>query len=111
RHVHRWLRRPARPLARRQDASLDFDTRRRIGRSTVPRAMESREGARSARERAAKKGRGKTMTRRLLTSIGLVALIFVLAAPQGMQAADPSRLRTTISTLASERFGGRLTGT
>jgi hypothetical protein len=51
------------------------------------------------------------MTRRLLTSIGLVAFTFVLAAPRDTKAADPSRLRTTISTLASERFGGRLTGT
>src|SRR5207244_1320512 len=30
---------------------------------------------------------------------------------QATKAADPSRLRTNISTLASERFGGRLTGT
>src|SRR4029077_7014814 len=74
-------------------------------------AVESREGARSARERAATKGREKTMTRRVLTSIGLVAFLFVFAAPRGTKAADPSRLRTTISTLASERFGGRLTGT
>jgi hypothetical protein len=50
-------------------------------------------------------------TRRLLTSVGLVAFTCVLAAPRGTKAADPSRLRTNISTLASERFGGRLTGT
>ncbi len=50
------------------------------------------------------------MTRRLLTSTVLVAILFVLAA-QGARAADPARLKTNISTLASERFGGRLTGT
>ncbi len=51
------------------------------------------------------------MTRRLLTSTALVALTLVLAAPLSSQAADPSRLKTYISTLASEKFGGRLTGT
>ena len=48
---------------------------------------------------------------RLLTSTALVAFLFVVAAPQGTKAADPDRLKTNISTLASERFGGRLTGT
>ncbi len=61
-------------------AGLDLDTRRRIGRSIVSGAVESREGARSPRERAAKKGREKAMTRRLLTSTFLVAFLFVLAA-------------------------------
>jgi peptidase M28-like protein/PDZ domain-containing protein/PA domain-containing protein len=51
------------------------------------------------------------MTRRLLTSTALAAFTFVLAAPQGARAADPAKLKTSISTLASERFGGRLTGT
>ena len=51
------------------------------------------------------------MTRRLLTSTALVAFLFVVAAPQRAKAADPVRLKTDISTLASERFGGRLTGT
>ena len=51
------------------------------------------------------------MTRRLRTSTALVAFVLVLAAPQGARAADPARLKTNISTLASERFGGRLTGT
>ena len=51
------------------------------------------------------------MTRRLLTSSALVAFLFVVAAPQGAKAADPARLKTNIATLASERFGGRLTGT
>jgi hypothetical protein len=51
------------------------------------------------------------MTRRLLTSTALVASLFVLAAPHGARAADPARLKTNITTLASERFGGRLTGT
>src|SRR5499427_7077607 len=72
--------------------------------------MESREGARSSGERPAQKGREETMTR-LLTSTALVAFLFVAAAPQGAKAADPARLKTNISTLASERFGGRLTGT
>jgi hypothetical protein len=51
------------------------------------------------------------MTRRLLTSTALAALTSVLAVAQGARAADPARLKTDISTLASERFGGRLTGT
>src|SRR5262245_15801189 len=50
------------------------------------------------------------MTRRLLTPTALAALTFVLALPSA-RAADPARLRTNVSTLASERFGGRLTGT
>src|SRR5262245_41951448 len=51
------------------------------------------------------------MTRRFLTSTTVAALTFVLAATQGSRAADPARLKTNIATLASERFGGRLTGT
>jgi hypothetical protein len=51
------------------------------------------------------------MTGRLLTSTALAAFTFVLAGPHAARAADPARLKTDISTLASERFGGRLTGT
>src|SRR6516162_5540993 len=51
------------------------------------------------------------MTRRLLTTTALAALTLAIAAPQGARAADPARLKTNISTLASERFGGRMTGT
>jgi hypothetical protein len=51
------------------------------------------------------------MTRRLLTSTALVVSTFVLAASPLARAADPARLKRNVSTLASERFGGRLTGT
>jgi hypothetical protein len=51
------------------------------------------------------------MTRRLLTSTAVVTSLLALAAPRAAAAADPARLKTNISTLASERFGGRLTGT
>ena len=40
------------------------------------------------------------------------ALAFVLTiAATGRPAADASKLRTYVQTLASDRFGGRLTGT
>src|SRR5215831_15717577 len=51
------------------------------------------------------------MTRRLLTTTALAAFTVVLAAPLGARPADPARLKTNITTLASERFGGRMTGT
>jgi hypothetical protein len=51
------------------------------------------------------------MTRRLLTSTALVTSLLAFTALQAADAADPARLKTNISTLASERFGGRLTGT
>src|SRR5262245_18401694 len=50
------------------------------------------------------------MTRRLLTPTALAALTFVLALPSA-RAADPARLRTNVSTLASDRLGRRLTDT
>src|SRR5713101_7912027 len=45
------------------------------------------------------------MTRRLFV------LALALAAATAHPAADASKLRTYVQTLASERFGGRLTGT
>ena len=53
------------------------------------------------------------MTRRQLTSRStiLVGLVLVLVSSSGARAADPARLKANVSTLASERFGGRLTGT
>ena len=49
------------------------------------------------------------MTRRHLIPAALAALTFVCAA-RGADAADPSKLRANIAALASERFGGRQTG-
>ena len=53
----RRLRRPAGPVAGRQDARVDVEPRRRIRRPAVPRAVESREGARGAEARAADESR------------------------------------------------------
>ena len=57
----RRLRRPAGAVARRQDARVDVEPRRRLGRAAVPRAVEPREGARGAEERAAAESRQEIM--------------------------------------------------
>ena len=67
RHLLRRLRRPAGAVARRQDARVDVEPRRRIGRPAVPGAVEPREGARGAQERAAAESRARNHERRRTT--------------------------------------------
>ena len=87
-------------------AGVDLVARRRIGRPAVPRAVESREGARGHRAGAAQDVRDQAMKHRPLL------LAFALsAAAASHPSADATKLRTYVQTLASERFGGRMTGT
>src|SRR5205823_6500884 len=88
-----------RALSGRPAARVDVHARRRIGRPDFPRAVEPRKGARGARERALQEGQQMRKA---------IVLAFLLTATVH---ADVAELRRYVTTLASQRFGGRQTGT
>src|ERR1051326_2174517 len=103
RDVHRWLRRAAGAVSRRYRARVDIDAGRRLGGATLPGAVESSESARRAGQRSTQES-GKAMKKMLLAA-AMTTLVCVTTT------ADVGELRRFVTTLASERFGGRLTGT
>src|SRR5262249_42461110 len=84
---------------------MDVEPRRRhrFGRATVSGAVEPRQGTRGPRQRATEES-GQEMKKYVLAT----ATAFVLCTTAG---ADVGQLQRYVTTLASEQFGGRLTGT
>src|SRR5690606_19758145 len=133
RDLHAGVRRPARADTRRQDAGLDVEPRRWVGRADLLRGVEPREGARgaragaaTARERAMKNGipagpmalaggetQGGLVTGRarpLGASAALVALSAVPGWAQAPAADAPPSTRPHVEHLASPALEGRATG-
>src|SRR5207249_511430 len=97
----------------RQAAGVDVEPFRRLGRTAVPRTVESREGARGSQERASQKAGQEIMMRRSLRLAGVtfaVCLAVTSGSPRAQQVASASKTRAHVETLASRAFEGRLTG-
>src|SRR5437763_1908559 len=107
---------------------MDIQPLGRLGRTAVPRAVESREGARSDQERAAENAEQEIMTtntqpqstprsqrRRFFSALFAISAVSVFAVPRalgvGSLQAQSSITRTAVETLASPRLEGRLAGT
>src|SRR5581483_7241987 len=107
RHLLRRLRRAARAVTRRQAARVDIDAVGRRPGPDFPRAVESREGARSLEGRAAEKAEQEVM-RTYTLRISTGALVIACSALSAV--ADGQDTKAYVRTLASERFEGRLAG-
>src|SRR5579871_1889912 len=115
RHLLGRLRRPAGPLARRQTARVDVDAIGRRPGTDFPGAVESRESARGAQERAAKKAEQEVMrtprTQPQTSQNTLKILICCVSALSAVSAvAFGQDTHAYVHTLASERLEGRLAG-